>query len=97
MKTLPLWILLTAVAGCATAAPEPISAQQAKAFRDSVHAVEHASADGECPQAEAALRTAQSDFYYAEHSPMNPDRARVMAVQAQEEADSAVALSQSRQ
>jgi hypothetical protein len=80
------------LAGCATAAPEPISAQQVQTFRETVRIAEQATLAAGNADAEAALRSAKSDFYYAEHLPMDPDRARLMAARAQAEAESAVAL-----
>jgi hypothetical protein len=70
-----------------------ISEQQARTFRETVDIAERAIAAGENPAAESALRNAKSDFYYAEHSPMNPERARFLAGQAQAEAELADKLS----
>jgi hypothetical protein len=85
--------LLALLAGCATASPVPISAEQERTFRDTILAAERANASGRSGEAATALQEAKSDFYYAEHSPMNPERARTMAVRAQHEADAAVVLS----
>ena len=85
------WLALGLLAGCATAAPEPISAQQAQTFRATIGLAERAARDN--ARVAAAVREANADFYYAEHCPMDPERARTMAIQAQAEADSAVALS----
>jgi hypothetical protein len=96
MRSAPAWSLLALLTGCATAPPAPISEQQARTFRETVVTAERAIIIGNNPAAEVALRNAKSDFYYAEHSPMNPERARSMATQAQAEAELAVSLSRSQ-
>jgi len=45
----------------------------------------------ECPVEEAKLRSAESDFHYAQHARLEPKRARQIAAQAQQEADAAFA------
>jgi hypothetical protein len=88
-----IWPIMGLLAGCATAPPEPISAQQVRTFHETVRIAEQATLAAGNADAEAVLRSAKSDFYYAEHSPMDPERARLMAARAQAEAESAVALS----
>jgi hypothetical protein len=88
---LPLAVLV--LWGCATA-PPAISALQVKAFDDVVRSAEAAGACDNPPEAARQLRDAKSDFYYAEHSPMDPNRARRTLVTAQAEAEAARDLAQ---
>jgi hypothetical protein len=79
--TASAWLLLALLAGCATMA-HPISPQQARTFRETVRVAEQANAFAQSGPAAESLREAKSDFYYAEHSPMNPERASQMAARA---------------
>jgi len=83
--------ILALLAGCATTGEQdPISRQQRLRFQQTVHTAEQLLATGDFPRAAVRLREAQSDFYYAEHSPSAPERARTLAVKAQKDAESAV-------
>jgi hypothetical protein len=93
MKLLSLSIVAL-LSSCATA-PPAISARQEEAFHDVVRSAEAAGAGENPPTAASRLRDAKSDFYYAEHSPMNPARARRLVATAQAEAESARDLAQS--
>jgi hypothetical protein len=87
-------LIISSLSGCATATPI-ISAAQADAFRDVVRSAEAAGAGGPPPEAARQLRDAKSDFYYAQHSPMNRDRAHRLSVAALTEAEAARDLAQS--
>jgi hypothetical protein len=98
MKNLALWILpLSLLVGCATAAREPITRQQRLTFQDTVRTCERNTAANDFPEAATQLREAKADFYYAEHSLMDPARAETMAIKAQREADAALEMTQRRQ
>ena len=89
-----IWFLslaALAAAACATA-PPPISTQQRQRFQTTVAAARLTATPRDCPSGDTQLRMAESDFYYAENSPMNPARAARMAVQAQQEAEAAIAM-----
>jgi hypothetical protein len=91
VKTSARVIFALAIGGCAVAR-DPIPARQTVAFRETVERVERGTSGRNCSEADRQIRIAESDFYYAEHSPRDPKRAKAMARQAQAEADSAVAL-----
>jgi hypothetical protein len=92
MRSLPLMIFAL-LAGCATAAPEPISLQQRLTFQETVRAAEHQLASGDFPPVVAVrLREAKSDFYYAEHSPSAPERANSLAIKAQKDAEAVLEM-----
>jgi hypothetical protein len=93
MKVISLLSAL-ALTSCATA-PPVVSALQVKTFEDVVLSAEAAGACDNPPEAARQLRDAKSDFYYAEHSPMNPERARRMVMTAQAEAVAARDLARS--
>lgn len=99
MRSFALWILpLSLMAGCATVAVrEPITPQQRLTFQDTVRTCERNTAGNDFPEAAAQLREAQADFYYAEHSLMDPERAEAMAIKAQREAQAALEMTQRRQ
>jgi hypothetical protein len=80
---------------CATAPPPVISVQQARAFDDVVHQAEAAGVTEDSSKAGALLRDAKSDFYYAEHLPSDPDRARDIAYRALAKAQTALGLARS--
>jgi len=91
------WLAFIAlIEGCATAKPDVISAQQVAAFRAVVRQAEAAGAAEEPYQAAALLRSAQSDFYFAQHLPADPVRARDIARQAQAEAERALNLARAQ-
>ena len=84
--------MATVLAGCGTSsAPAAISAQDRQRFQDTVEAAKKIATPWDCPVEEAKLRSAESDFRYAEHARMEPKRARQIAAQAQQEADAAFA------
>src|SRR4051812_11114235 len=87
-------LLSLAASACATA-PPPISAAGAHRFHDTVAQAKRAGADDGYSPAAHKLRDAEADFYYAEHLPSDPEKARRMAQQAQQEADEALLLARS--
>jgi hypothetical protein len=92
MKTV-LALAFASFCGCATA-PPVLSSLQVNAFNATVRQAEAAGAT-EGPQETAALlREAKSDFYYAQHLPADPDRARAVAVKAQANATKALEAAQ---
>ena len=99
MGSLPFSLLtLGVIAGCATtAAREPITRQQRLTFQDTVRICERNSAANDFPEATSRLQEAKADFYYAEHSLMDPERAESMAIKAQREAESALEMTERRQ
>ncbi len=80
--------------GCAEIAPA-ISVDQTRTFQQAVERARRAGAGDEYSPAGSKLRDAESDFYYAQHLPSDPARARAMAAKAREEADAALRLIQS--
>ncbi|MDB4979798.1 MAG: hypothetical protein JWM82_550 [Myxococcales bacterium] len=82
--------------GCATAEVSPISVAQAKSFQSVVAQAKRVGGDEPFSPAQAMLRAAESDFYYAEHLPRDPERARQLAAAAQAEADTALRLAEKK-
>lgn len=81
--------------GCATASTAPvITGEQEAGFHALVEKARKAGATGRYTAAGAKLADAESDFYYAQHLPREPERARRMAAQARAEAEAALALAQ---
>jgi len=78
--------------GCATAPPLVISPQQRTRFQNLVRDAEAAGAAQGPPAAAARLADAKSEFEYAQHLPMYPDRARLLVAQAQADAEAALEL-----
>ena len=78
--------------GCATAQPLVISPQQRTNFETLVRDAEAAGAAEGPPAASARLADAKSEFEYAQHLPLYPDRARLLIVQAQADAEAALEL-----
>jgi hypothetical protein len=95
MKTLA-FCLLVASAGCATTQPFVLSAQQVKSFREVVREAEAAGAADGPPEAVQRLSDAKSEFEYSQHLPLYPDRARQLAVKAQDDALAALTLAQQK-
>jgi hypothetical protein len=91
MKLFVLCALMSVV-GCATAQPLVISPQQRSRFQDLVRDAEAAGAAEGPPAASARLANAKSEFEYAQHLPMYPDRARLLVAQAQADAEAALEL-----
>jgi hypothetical protein len=88
--------LLTTTLGCAAAAPFEISDQQRKHFEDVVRDAE-ATGAAEAPSLAAErLADAKSEFEYAQHLPLYPDRARALADKAQADAETALQLAQAQ-
>ena len=86
--------LAAAALGCATAQPLLISDHQRKSFEDVVRDAEAAGATEGPPQATARLADARSEFEYAQHLPLYPDRARLLVAKAQADAELALQLAQ---
>jgi len=81
--------------GCATTTNRPvITADQEATFRAVVEKARKAGATGSLTPAGSKLADAESDFYYAQHLPSDPARARRMAEQAQAEAEAALTMAQ---
>jgi hypothetical protein len=95
MKTLAFW-LSVASAGCASTQPFALSAQQVKSFREVVREAEAAGAADGPPEAVQRLSDAKSEFEYSQHLPLYPDRARQLAVKAQDDAVAALTLAQQK-
>jgi hypothetical protein len=93
MRTIA-FCLLVASAGCATAQPFVLSAQQVKSFREIVREAEAAGAADGPPEAVQRLSDAKSEFEYSQHLPRYPDRAREIAAKAQDDAEAALAIAQ---
>jgi hypothetical protein len=91
MKSVAM-LLLTALAGCATASAPLVSARQVHDFRAVVRQAEAAGALDLSSEAGRVLAEAKSDFYYAQHLPADPDRARRIAAQAQLDAERALRM-----
>ena len=85
--------LVVGVAGCA-AQPFVPSNEQRALFNDVVRQAEAAGAVEGSPEAARCLADAKSDFNYAQHIPRYPDRARQLAIKAQEEGAEALRLAQ---
>ena len=83
-------VLLAVLGGCATVEPFVVSDRQRDHFEQVVHAAEAATAADGPAQAVALVAEAKSDFEYAQHLPMYPERARSLAAKAQHEADTAL-------
>jgi len=95
MKTLlGLVFALAAVGGCATAPAPVLSSLQVNAFNATVRQAEAAGASEGSTEAATLLREAKSDFYYAQHLPADPRRARDVAVKAQLNATRALEVAQ---
>jgi len=91
MKLFVFCALMSSV-GCATAPPLVISPQQRTRFQNLVRDAEAAGAAQGPPAAAARLADAKSEFEYAQHLPMYPDRARLLVAQAQADAEAALEL-----
>jgi hypothetical protein len=95
MKLVSLCIASFLAFGCATASTAPIiTADQEATFHALVEKARRAGATGRYTPAGAKLADAESDFYYAQHLPREPERARRMAAQARAEAEAALLLAQ---
>jgi hypothetical protein len=86
--------LVATALGCATAEPFVVSDQQRTHFDQVARAAEAATAADGPAEAAALVTEAKSDFEYAQHLPMYPDRARGLAAKAQHEADTALWMAQ---
>jgi hypothetical protein len=92
VRVLIVTLAIAAFAGCASSPPpQPISVKDRQRFQATVAAARQIGTSWECPRGDAQLRAAESDFYYAENSPMDRARAKQMAAQAQKEAEAALA------
>jgi hypothetical protein len=85
--------LVAGAIGCA-AQPFVPSNEQRTLFTEVVRQAEAAGAVDGSPEAARCLADAKSDFNYAQRIPQYPDRARQMAIQAQEEGAEALRLAQ---
>ncbi len=83
-------VLVAVVGGCATVEPFVVSDQQRARFEQVVQAAESEAATDGPARAVALIGEAKSDFEYAQHLPMYPERARALAAKAQHEADTAL-------
>jgi hypothetical protein len=83
---------LVAVFGCATAEPFAVSDQRRARFEQVARAAEAATAADGTSAAAALVTEARSDFEYAQHLPMYPERARALADKAQHEAEAALTM-----
>jgi hypothetical protein len=93
MRTWLAWLTTSIALGCASSPPpEPISAQQRERFRVTVAAARDLGPSWDCPASDTQLRAAESDFFYAEHLPQDPQRARQIAQRAQQQAQAALDL-----
>lgn len=78
------------LASCGTSsAPAPISAQDRQRFQQTVAAAKQIATPWDCPGEDVKLRSAETDFKYAEQARMEPARAQQIAAQAQQDADEA--------
>jgi hypothetical protein len=89
--------LLVGAFGCATAQPFAPSSQQCSEFDDVVRKAEAAGALEGPPEATTRLADAKSEFDYAQHIPLYPERARGLAAKAQADAELALALARQHQ
>ena len=89
-----LGLALVAVLGCATAEPFAISDQRRARFEQVAQQAEAAAASTGPAAASTLVTEARSDFEYAQHLPMYPERARALADRAQHEADTALSMTQ---
>ncbi|HVZ85409.1 MAG TPA: hypothetical protein VHG72_00445 [Polyangia bacterium] len=96
MRTLGFWLLAGAL-GCATTQPFVPSDRQRADFDDLVRKAEAAGALDGPPEAAARLADAKSEFTYAQHIPLYPERARGLAAKAQSDAELALALARQHQ
>ncbi|HXJ22937.1 MAG TPA: hypothetical protein VMT03_22150 [Polyangia bacterium] len=85
---------MAAALGCATAQPFSISDQRRARFEQVAQQAEVAAAAGGPAAASALVTEARSDFEYAQHLPMYPERARRLADKAEHEADTALSMTQ---
>jgi hypothetical protein len=66
-----------------------VSAQDRQRFHQTLAAARKIATPWECPVEEAKLRSAESDFQYAQQARLEPERARQIAAQAQHDAETA--------
>ena len=92
MRFLGICLVVGAV-GCA-AQPFVPSNEQRALFNDVVRQAEAAGAVEGSPEAARCLADAKADFDYAQRIPRYPDRARQLAIKAQEEGAEALRLAQ---
>jgi len=85
--------LVAGAVGCA-AQPFVPSNEQRALFNEVVRQAEAAGAVEGSPEAARCLADAKSDFNYAQRMPRYPDRARQLAIKAQEEGAEALRLAQ---
>jgi hypothetical protein len=95
MRTAGLCLLAGAV-GCATVQPFALSQGQRADFDEVVRKAEAAGALEGPPEATARLADAKSEFEYAQHIPLYPDRARSLVVKARTDGELALALALQR-
>jgi hypothetical protein len=94
MRWLPLGLVVLGAFGCATVQPFMVSDQQRARFEQVVQQAEAAAATGGPAEALEVAKEARSDFEYAQHLPKYPERARALAAQAQQEAETALRMTQ---
>jgi hypothetical protein len=92
MRFIGICLILGAV-GCAEQPFMPSNEQRAL-FNEVIRQAEAAGAVEGSPEAARCLADAKSDFNYAQRIPRYPDRARQLAIKAQEEGAQALRLAQ---
>jgi hypothetical protein len=94
MKNLMLGLVVAGPLGCATTTPPVVSEQQRQTFAEIVRSAEAAGATEGPPRAVSLLADAKSEFEYAQHLPLYPDKARSLVAKAQDDAAQARQLAQ---
>ena len=83
---------LAALVGCATSQPYVVTDAQRSHFENDVRDVEAAGVADGPPEARQMFADAKSNFEYAQHLPLYPDRARSLATKAEKDLQKVLAL-----
>jgi hypothetical protein len=93
MRFIGICLIVVGAVGCAEQPFMP-SGEQRALFNDVIRQAEAAGAVEGSPEAARCLADAKADFNYAQRIPRYPERARQLAIKAQEEGAEALRLAQ---
>ncbi|HVZ73147.1 MAG TPA: hypothetical protein VHJ20_12290 [Polyangia bacterium] len=100
MRSGKLWVVAVGLVGmgCATAGPPSVvTAQDRRRFDDVVAAAEASGVGDSSTDAARKLADAKSDFEYAQHIPLYPERAKALVAQAISEGEASLELARAQQ
>jgi hypothetical protein len=83
---------LVALVGCATSQPYVVTAAERSHFENAVRDAEAAGVADGPPEARRIFADAKSNFEYAQHLPLCPERARALATKAEKDLQTVLVL-----